>query len=128
MKKKKFSLKARAKSFRYAFSGIYTLIKNEHNARIHLCVTIGVLFSGFFFELSAAEWINLIFAIGLVFSAEAFNSAIEYLSDLVSPEYHPLVKKAKDVAAAAVLLTAIAAALIGLIIFIPKILSLCSKL
>lgn len=128
MKKKKFSLKARAKSFRYAFSGIYTLIKNEHNARIHLCVTMGVLFSGFFFELSAAEWINLIFAIGLVFSAEAFNSAIEYLSDLVSPEYHPLVKKAKDVAAAAVLLTAIAAALIGLIIFIPKILSLCSKL
>ena len=128
MKKKKFSLKARAKSFRYAFSGIYTLIKIEHNARIHLCVTIGVLFSGFFFELSAAEWINLIFAIGLVFSAEAFNSAIEYLSDLVSPEYHPLVKKAKDVAAAAVLLTAIAAALIGLIIFIPKILSLCSKL
>lgn len=128
MKKKKFSLKARAKSFRYAFSGIYTLIKNEHNARIHLCVTIGVLFSGFFFELSAAEWINFIFAIGLVFSAEAFNSAIEYLSDLVSPEYHPLVKKAKDVAAAAVLLTAIAAALIGLIIFVPKILSLCSKL
>ncbi len=128
MKKKKFSLKARAKSFRYAFSGIYTLIKNEHNARIHLCVTIGVLFSGFFFELSAAEWINLIFAIGLVFSAEAINSAIEYLSDLVTPEYHPLVKKAKEVAAAAELLTAIAAALIGLIIFIPKILSLCSKL
>lgn len=124
MNDKHFSIKARLKSFTYAFNGIKSLIKNEHNARIHLCATICVIPAGFFFHLSAGEWIAVIFAIGFVFSAEAVNSAIEYLADFVSPGRQELIKQAKDVAAAAVLFAAIAAAAIGMIIFIPKILNL----
>ena len=122
---KKFSIRARIRSFDYAISGIVTLIKNEHNARIHLFATICVVFAGFLLDISANEWIAVIFAIGFVFAMEAVNSAVEYLSDLISPEYNRLIKQAKDVAAAAVLFAAIAAACVGLIIFIPKILSLC---
>lgn len=121
MNDKKFSWRKRAKSFRYAFRGLVTLIKNEHNARIHLAAAAGVLAAGFFFGLSAGEWIAVVIAIAAVFSAEALNSAVEALADLVSPGYHPLVKKAKDLAAGAVLLVALGAAATGLIIFLPKI-------
>ena len=121
MNNDKFSWRKRARSFRYAFRGLATLIKNEHNARIHLAATVCVLGAGFFFGLSAGEWIAVVMAIAVVFSAEALNSAVEALADLVSPGYHPLVKKAKDLAAGAVLLMAIGAAATGLIIFLPKI-------
>lgn len=124
MNDKHFSIKARLKSFAYAFNGIKALIKNEHNARIHLFATICVIPAGFFFDLPAGEWIAIIFAIGFVFSAEAVNSAIEYLADFVSPGRHELIKLAKDIAAAAVLFSAITAAIVGLIIFLPKIINL----
>lgn len=121
MENKKFSIKARIKSFRYAFAGIVTLIKNEHNARIHLCVTVCVLTAGIGFDISVTEWIFVIFAIGFVLSAEAVNSAVEYLADFVSPGKNEQIKWAKDVAAAAVLIAAITAVFIGLIIFVPRV-------
>lgn len=114
-------LKDRFNSFRYAFKGIADLLKSQPNARIHLVATIGVLTAGAFLELSLNEWCLIILSIAFVFSAEAANTAIEYLTDLVSPDYHPLAGKAKDVAAAAVLLAAIGAAIVGFIIFLPKI-------
>lgn len=120
----KFSWKKRAESFRYAFAGIKSLFVEEHNARIHAVVAVLVVVFGFVFSLSALEWIAVILCVGGVFMAEAFNSAIEALADKVSTQTDPLIKKAKDVAAAAVLLFVCAAVAVGLIIFIPKILSL----
>lgn len=119
-----FSLHKRLKSFLYAFRGIGELIKSEPNARIHLFATVCVVLAGLYFKLSLTEWMVVVIVIGGVFSAEAVNSAIETLGDLASPDYHPLVKRAKDLAAGSVLLMAIAAALVGLIIFVPKILTL----
>ncbi|MBD9180438.1 MAG: diacylglycerol kinase family protein [Odoribacter splanchnicus] len=119
MKDKKFSIKDRIRSFKYAFKGIHSLIRNEHNARIHLCAAILVVCAGFFFGITREEWIAVIFAIGFVFSAEAVNSAIEYVADAFTTEPHELIGKAKDFAAGAVLLAAMAAAIIGSIIFIP---------
>lgn len=114
----------RINSFKYAFRGLFDLFRTETNAQIHLCLTLLVLLSGLYFNLSSLEWILLIFAIILVLSAEAFNTAIEALTDLVSPDHHPLAGKTKDIAAAAVLITAIGAAIIGLLIFLPKVLVL----
>ena len=114
-------LKKRLESFKYAFKGIATLFKSEINARIHLIFTILVIPMGFYFQVAHWEWCILILCIVLVLSAEAVNTAIEKLTDLVSPNYHPLAGQAKDVAAAAVLFLAIGAAIIGLLIFIPKI-------
>ncbi|WP_294142770.1 diacylglycerol kinase family protein [uncultured Sanguibacteroides sp.] len=124
MNDRKFSIKARIRSFRYAFQGIRTLIIHEHNARIHLLATLCVVTAGFLLDISNNEWIAVVFAIGLVFSAEAFNSAIEYLADLVSPDYNELIRKSKDVAAGGVLFTAIAAAIVGLLVFIPRLITL----
>lgn len=116
---KPFSILARIKSFKYAFQGIWSLIKEEHNFRIHLVATALVTALGFYFQVSRAEWLWLVFAIGLVLSAEAFNSAIERLVDLQEPEQNPKAGKIKDMAAGAVLLSAIAAAIIGVLIFWP---------
>lgn len=118
MKDKKFSIKDRIRSFKYAFKGIHSLIRNEHNARIHLCAAILVVCAGFFFGITREEWIAVIFAIGFVFSAEAVNSAIEYVADAFTTEPHELIGKQR-LAAGAVLLAAMAAAIIGSIIFIP---------
>ncbi len=120
-------LKARLDSFRYAFKGIADLFRNTPNARIHLFVTCCVLIAGFFFGISRIEWCIIILCIALVLAAEAANTAIEYLTDLVSPEYHPLAGKTKDAAAAAVLLAAIGAAIVGIIIFAPYLVEIMSK-
>lgn len=119
MKQEAFSFKKRVKSFGYAFQGIATLIRDEHNSRIHVCVMLAVVIAGMFFGINATEWCVVCICFGLVLMAEAMNSAIEAIADLVMPDRHPLIKKAKDVAAAGVLFTAIAAAAAGLIIFIP---------
>lgn len=124
MKNKKFSFKARIRSFRYAFKGIVTLLRNEHNARIHLCAAFCTIVAGWVFDITTTEWVTVVFAIGFVFSAEAINSAIEYLADTMSPGPNELIGKAKDVAAAAVLFAAIAAAIIGCLIFIPYVILL----
>lgn len=119
MKKEKFSIKKRVKSFGYAFNGIKTLLNDEHNSRIHLVAMIAVVILGFVFGITATEWCVVALCCGGVLMAEAMNSAIEAIADLVSPEFHPLIKKAKDVGAAGVLMMAIAAATAGLIIFLP---------
>lgn len=123
---KKFCWTDRGRSFKYAWQGIMTLIVCEHNARIHLAVTVLVIVAGFILKISAMEWCLVSLCIGGVFSAEAVNSAVEALADKVSIEKHPLIGKAKDLAAGAVLLFVCGAVAVGLIIFIPKFLSLIS--
>ena len=114
MKNDGFTFRKRARSFKFAFNGIKLLITKEHNAWIHC-------FAGMVFGLSRMEWIAVTIVIGAVLAAEAVNSSIEALADLVSPEYNEAIKRTKDLAAGAVLLMAIAAAIVGFVIFIPKI-------
>lgn len=114
-------MKRRIRSFLYAFRGIYFLFREQPNAWIHLVAAIGVIIAGFLCHLSTIEWGLVIFAIGLVFSAELFNSAIEGIVNKVSPEFNPLAGKIKDLAAGAVLVAAITAAIIGVVIFLPKL-------
>lgn len=115
-------LKKRLNSFRYAFQGIGRLFRTQPNAKIHLVATSVVVAGGFYFEISTVEWCLATLAIASVLAAEAFNTAIEDLTDLVSPGQHPLAGHAKDLAAGAVLLVAIGAAVVGVFIFLPKIL------
>lgn len=117
---KPFSMKERSKSFRYAFEGILCFFKREHNAILHLLATVIVLILSIIFPVSRSEIIVLIIVIGLVWTAEFFNTAIEKMADLVSKEDHPEIKFIKDVAAAAVLVMAVVALLTGCLIFIPK--------
>jgi len=115
------SLTKRLNSFRYAFQGLTDLFRSQPNARIHLLATFSVSAAGFYFHLSSIEWSLLVMSIAFVLSAEAMNTALEYLTDLVSPDPHPLAGKAKDVAAAAVLIAAFSAIIVGLILFLPKL-------
>ena len=96
------------------------MFRHEAHAQIHLCAAIGVIVAGFLFKISAVEWCVICLCIGGVFMAEAFNTAIEKLADKVCEERHPLIGAAKDVAAGAVLLMAVATVVIACIIFIPK--------
>jgi diacylglycerol kinase (ATP) len=124
MKSNKFSINARAKSFSYAFAGIGYFFKTQHNAWIHLVACCLTLIFGVMCQLTATEWCIIIFCNAIVFTAEMLNTAIEWLTDLVSPDYNALAGKVKDVAAAAVLFSAMGAAIVGLIIFLPKLLLL----
>lgn len=121
MKNNGFTFRKRAAGFRYAFQGIKRLFTHEHNSWIHAAVTVCVIIAGFWLHIALWEWIAVIIVIGFVFAAEAFNSAIECLGDGLSQEPNPYVKHAKDLAAGAVLLAAITAAIVGLIIFLPKL-------
>ena len=121
MKNNSFSIIKRITSFSYAINGIKILYKEEHNIRIHLLAAIIAIGLGFIFEISTMEWIAISFSIGLVIILETINSAIENLCDFISPDKHELIKKVKDLSAAAVLFGAITAAVIGSIVFIPKI-------
>ena len=121
MKNEGFTLRKRLRSFKFAGNGIRLLITREHNAWIHCFVAVCVVVAGFFFGISMSEWIAVIFAIGMVLAAEAVNSAIEALADRVTQEYDEAIKRTKDLASGAVLILAIAAAIIGCIVFIPKI-------
>lgn len=116
-------LKKRIKSFGYAFKGIAILFKTQVNARIHLVAFLGVFVAGFFFRINTTEWCLVALVSALVLAAEAMNTAIEFVVDLVSPQYHDLAGKAKDVAAGAVLLTVFGAIVVGFLIFMPKVLS-----
>lgn len=109
------------KGFIYAFSGIRDTFKTELNFRVHFFAVILAVFLGFVFSISAFEWLWIFLAIALVMAMELINTAIEALSNLVSLEYHPLIKKAKDASAAAVLVVSVFALLIGLFIFVPKV-------
>lgn len=118
-----FRIADRLRSFRYAWRGILTLLRTQHNAWIHAGATFTVLVAGFAFHLAANEWLAVILAIVAVWMAEALNTAFEFLADVVSPEFHPQVERAKDVAAGAVLVAAIGAAAIGVVVFGPYLLA-----
>jgi len=117
-------LQKRINSFRFAFQGLIDLFRTQPNARIHLAAAAMAVLAGLFFDISALEWAAVSICIALVLALEALNTALEYLTDLVSPDHHPLAGKAKDVAAAAVLIGAAGAAITGIIIFLPKIFAL----
>ena len=110
-----------SKSFRYAFEGIFTCIRHERNMKIHCVMAVLVVIGGFVLHISQIEWFICLILFGLVMSLEMVNTAIEATVVLVTQERKPLAKKAKDVAAGAVLISAIMAAIIGCIIFIPKL-------
>ena len=114
-------MKTLLKSFTYAITGIRLMLTGERNFRIHIIAMLCVIAAGIIFSISQTEWCIIIIAIGCVLTAEALNSAIEKLSDVASPGYNELIKKVKDIAAGAVLMMSVAAAIVGLIIFIPKI-------
>jgi len=118
---KKFRIIARLKSFRNAFSGLAALLKYEHNARIHLFILLLAVVAGILLKISAIDWVAIVFASGLVFISECFNTAVEDLSDIVTPGQNEKIKKVKDVAAAAVLISAFVSLIIGLIVFLPGI-------
>lgn len=109
------------KGFKYAFEGIWTGLKSERNLKIHFIVMILVIIFGFIFKISKIEWMICIILFGIVIAGELFNTAIETVVDMISPEKNEKAKKAKDVSAGAVLILSISSAIIGLIIFIPKI-------
>lgn len=124
MKNKGFTLRQRLRSFRYAFNGIKLLVTEQPNAWIHCFAAICVIGAGIWLGLSATEWSLVALATGSVLAAEAVNSSVEALADRVCPDYDEAIKRTKDLAAGAVLLVAMAAAAVGLIVFLPKLISL----
>jgi len=123
---KKFSVRKRMTSFRFAFAGLGSLFKHEHNARLHLAAAILAITLGFVLQIALMEWLILVLMIAIVFISEILNSAIEGLADYVSPEYNLIIKRVKDYCAAAVLIAGIAAVIVGIIIFLPKIIRVFS--
>jgi diacylglycerol kinase (ATP) len=117
----RFSFRARLRSFTYAWAGLKRFFRTEHNAWIHAMAALAALILGALLKISAGEWVGVLFAIGLVLSAEAFNTCIERTMDRLLPEPDDAVRYIKDLAAGAVLVAAITAAAIGGIIFLPKI-------
>lgn len=114
----------RVQSFRYALTGIWTMLRREKNAQIHALATVAVIVLGLYLGLSATEWCWIVVATVSVWTAEALNTAIEFLCDVASPEFHPLVQQTKDVAAGAVLITALGAVLIGVFVLGPRLIAL----
>ena len=123
IKELKLDKKRLTNSFKYDFEGILQAYVGEQNLKIHTVIAILVIIFGFILKISYTEWLVCLVLIGLVLMAEFFNTSIEYLVDLVSPEIHPLAKATKDTASAGVLMMAIISAIIGLIIFVPKLIS-----
>ncbi len=121
---KKFSFLKRAEGFVHAGRGIYIFIKSTHSFWIEFVVFIIAILVGLFFKITNTEWILVIIISGIVFISEAFNSAIEIDINLTSPTYHPYARDTKDVAAGAVLLSALLAVVVGIIIFLPYFLTL----
>ncbi|PKV67239.1 diacylglycerol kinase family protein [Pontibacter ramchanderi] len=112
-------IKSRYNSFRFAFNGLAAVFRSEPNMHLHVLASIVVLVMAYRFEVTRVEWCLLILCIGMVWVAEIFNTSIETLTDLVSPEHNILAGKTKDLAAGAVLMAAITAVAVGLFIFIP---------
>ena len=115
------TFRSHLRSISHAIAGMRVLLATQANARIHLAASITVVSLGVLASLNGTEWALLIFAMAGVWSAEAMNTGFEFLCNVASPDPHPLVRQAKDVAAAAVLLSAIAAATVGLIVFLPHL-------
>lgn len=119
---KPFSLSGRLRSFRDAGRGFLLTLRSQHNAWIHAAATILVVVGGLLLRLARLEWCAVVLACAAVWTAEALNTALELLADATTQEVHPLIGRAKDVAAGAVLLTAIGAAVVGLLVFGPHLL------
>lgn len=111
-------------SFRDAFRGIFYVVQTQRNAKIHLAITLVVVGAGLWLRLGPLEWVVLVLTISLVLALEMINTALEALCDATVTAYHPLVGIAKDVAAGAVLVTAIGAVGVGLLIFVPRLLGI----
>ena len=114
-----YNFKKQLRSFGYAWKGIRCCVGKEQNISFHLIVTVLTIIAGFLLDITRTDWMIVILCIGVVIAAELFNTAIEKLVDLVSPERHPIAGQVKDIAAGAVLVCAATAAIIGLIVFIP---------
>lgn len=117
----RFSLSARLQSFRHAIRGIALMLKSQHNAWIHAVASVAVLVVGACFGISAGQWCWLVIAIMAVWTAEALNTALEFLADVAFPEFHPMVEKAKDVGAGAVLISAVGSTAIALLVLGPYV-------
>ncbi len=120
-------LAERLRSFRFAFRGIGRMLRTEANARFHALASILVVLSGVALEIGRIEWLIVTLTIAVVWSLEAINTAFEALCDVASPEHHPEVERAKDIAAGAVLIAAIAALVVAVLIFGPRILDLVTR-
>ncbi len=116
-----FAFRRRVLSFKYAFKGIYLVFLSTPNVWIHIVVMGLVLIMGFTLKIAIWEWVAISIVSTIVLAAEAFNTAIENVVDIASPEYNKLAGRAKDLAAGAVLISAIGAAICGLLIFLPKL-------
>ncbi len=114
--------------FRYAFAGILTGIRQEQNMKIHCLMTVFVIIAGAVFRISKTEWCICLLLCGLIMALELVNTSVEAVVDLVTEEHRPLAKIAKDTAAGAVLIAAVAAAVIGCIIFLPKVAVFATRL
>ena len=123
-----FTIEGRLKSVRHAFHGIGLMLKSQHNAWLHAFATGCTFVVALLCGLSDGEWCWIILAIMAVWTAEALNTALEFLADVASPEFHPLVKKAKDVAAGGVLISAIGSVIIGLLVLGPHLLHYAGRL
>ena len=121
MSSRGYFLKNRIKSISYAFKGALYLLKTESSIQIQFVIALLVVVAGFYFELSSTEWILQIICIGLVMSIEGINTAIEYIADFIHPEHHHKIGRIKDIAAGAVFIAAIAAVIVALIIYYPKL-------
>lgn len=124
MQKEKFSIKKRIRSFGYAFAGLRVLFREEHNAWIHAVAATAVVLAGILFHITATEWVAVVIVIGMVISAEAVNSALERTADFVKAERDDRKRDIKDLGAAAVLVCAVAASVVGVIIFLPYVVGL----
>lgn len=122
--KKRFSLVARLKSTTHAFRGLGIFIRTTHNSWMHFFFGALAIYMGFLLKISEMEWLMIIISIGLVIITEVLNTAFEIDIDLTSPTYHPYARDTKDVAAGAVLISVLVAGIVGLIIFLPKIMVL----
>lgn len=123
-RKSQKGLKKFFNSFTYPVKGLFYAYRNEQNLAVDVGIALLVIIVGVFFNINKYEWAILILTIGLVVSCELINTAIEAVVDLVTEEYHPLAKVAKDTSAAAVFIFAIIAVIVGMIIFVPKVISL----
>lgn len=121
---KRFRLR---KSFAFAITGIKTALWTERNLRIHFVVSVLVILCAVFFSISKLEWLIILVVMGGIFSLELINTAIERVVDLITNEYHPLAKQAKDIAAGAVFIYALMTVIIGILIFLPHVLNLLNK-
>ena len=122
--KKRFSIITRIRSTDNAWRGLGVMLKTTHNSWVEVFFAVIAIYFGFLFKISPTEWALVVFCIGLVIVAETINTAIEIDVDLTSPGYHPFARDIKDVSAGAVLMSAFIAGIVGLIIFLPKVIAL----